>query len=604
MLINLQNLVRLVRDEPWAKGVCADIEFWAPLAQWIEEHVVSDFLERVTRQVDEIVDIDPDLSETGILRGATRYMVEFLGAHHASVRIYDPDSEQMLSFGSYPFEEHIREKYIPLEGSIAGRVVTTGRPYLVEDILAEELYHNKEVIFRQGVRSLMAIPLEIPRFFPHERATAGVIQIYFAERSHPFNNLEIQVAKLFAKRLSFVVARKKILSLHKINEVKDEIVRQIFLTMGRRGGVKMKEAFDRVIPELAELMNLESCALFSVAPRLDKVVLEAGYPKHGYHSVGRSFPVTSEPAFELLLDLRRHASESAYDIITPSYLCVIDPQKSSLISADMKVFASVHSINSILYIPLETEGAPSHFMTFDALDRKQRYRDEEIDLFLFLGRELMKAERMERLDDALHDFKNPAIAIAGFARRLKRFMEEGRYEESKDQILRYANILMEETSRLQELALSIYQVGEEQVLSLSDVLNSRFQINAEAIREQFKQNVDLKEGPFDPDIMVRCYLMHLERVFDNLLNNATKAIPLEGGVLAVRTYADGEWACAEISNTGRLSEEDRVRILDGDSHGRGLYITHRIIRLLKGKIDIRTGMHSTTIEVRFPRHRG
>jgi signal transduction histidine kinase len=92
----------------------------------------------------------------------------------------------------------------------------------------------------------------------------------------------------------------------------------------------------------------------------------------------------------------------------------------------------------------------------------------------------------------------------------------------------------------------------------------------------------------------------VERILDNLLNNATKAIPATGGTLEIRTYADGEWACAEITNTGHMSEEDRLRFLLGEGRGRGFYITQRIIRILKGKIEIKGGDETTTFIVRLP----
>ena len=213
----------------------------------------------------------------------------------------------------------------------------------------------------------------------------------------------------------------------------------------------------------------------------------------------------------------------------------------------------------------------------------------------------MKARKMEQLDDALHDFKNPAIATAGFARRLKKMIEKSPSERSEDRIREYVDILFEETSRIQELALSFYQVGDEQIVNLTEMLKKRFKINKEAIREQFKQNINLLEGPFEESLTVGCYPIHLERVFDNLLNNATKAIPLKGGDLKIRTYAEGEWACAEITNTGRISEEDRVMILEGEGTGRGFYIIHRIVSRLMGKIVILdTEMDYTTIVVRLP----
>ena len=88
------------------------------------------------------------------------------------------------------------------------------------------------------------------------------------------------MAELMARRLSFVVARKKLLSMHKINEKKDVIVQKIFMKLGSRGGVKMKDVFNRVVPELADIINVQSCALFSLMEDRESVLLEAGYPEH------------------------------------------------------------------------------------------------------------------------------------------------------------------------------------------------------------------------------------------------------------------------------------------------------------------------------------
>ena len=604
MLIDVENLIREIQREPWAKDIPVDENFWPLVIEWFNDHVLLGFLEQVMRQVDTIVDINPELSERRILEGATKYMVEFLGAHHASVRIYDPHSEQMLSFGSYPSKEEQRQTFIPLEGSIAGEVVKSLRTCLVPNILDEERYQDKDVIQKKGVHSLMAIPLEITRFFPSERDMVGVIQIYYTEKNRAFTPIEIQVANVMAKRLSFVIARKRVLHMNSLNEKRDAIVQHIFQTLGSHGGIKMKEVFDRVIPVLADMVNLQSSALFSITEDFNNVILEAGYPERGgYHSIRKSFPVSTEPVFELLTNLKEYSGDSAYEMVTPSYILIVDPQKSDLISKNLKQFASSYNINSILYVPLRVDGELTHFMTFDALDQRQRYRDDEIDIFLFLGRELMKAQKMEQLDDALHDFKNPSIATAGFARRLKKLLEKENREDTREQILKYADIILEETSRLQELSMSLYQVGKEKVVNLTEVLQRRFEINKEAISEQLKQNVTLKEGPFDPDLNVLSYRINVERVFDNLLNNATKAIPLKGGVLEIRTYADGKWACAEIINTGHLPEEERNRLLDGDARGRGLYITQRIIRLLKGKVEIKAGKDMTTFLVRIPIYR-
>ncbi len=603
--MNLENLINEIQKESWAKGIPVDKDFWLILMEWVEKNVLSEFLDHVIGQVDDIIGINADLSEQQILEKASGYMVDFLGAQSGSINIYDPQTEQILCYGSCPIEEDIYKTSVPLESSIIGEVIKTRQPCIVPNIMDLERDLNKDAIYRKGINSLMAIPLKIPRFFPNERDTVGVVQINYTEKKRAFTPLEIQMANLLAKRLSFVIAQKKILSIHKINEKKESIVRHIFRMVRARGGIKMKEVFDRVIPELADMVNIQSSALFSVTEDLNNVVLEAGYPAEaGYHSIGKSFPVSSEPAYEVLLSQRDYSWESAYDVVTPSYILVVDPQRSGLISANVRRFCSFNNINSVLYVPLEVDGDITNFMTFDALDQRQRYSDDEIDVFVFLGQELMKARRMERLDDALHDFKNPAIATAGFARRLKKILEQDETKQSGEQIRRYVNIILEETSRLHELALGIYQVGREKVINFTHILQRRFEINKETMGEQLKQNVTLKEGPFNFELKVRCYPIHIERVFDNLLNNAIKAIPLKGGELEICTYSDGKWACAKISNTGHISEENRLRILEGEGPGRGIYITNRIIRLLGGKMEIKGMKDTTSFVVSLPIYEG
>jgi len=337
---------------------------------------------------------------------------------------------------------------------------------------------------------------------------------------------------------------------------------------------------------------------------MDHVILEAGYPDSlERHGIGKSFPTSSEPAFQLILRLKDYKEESPYEIVTRSYISVMDPQKSGIVSGAIKNFAANHNINSILYIPLDVGEEITHFMTFDAIDYRKRYSSDEIDIFLFLGRELIKAHRMERLDDILHDFKNPAIATAGFARRLKQLLQKEGTLTEEGKIKNYVDILFEETSRLQEMALSISHVGKEQVVNLTEIVKRRFEINKEAIKEQLRQDIVLEEGPFLDQLRIRCFPLHMERVMDNILNNATKAIPIQGGTLSVRTYADNDWACADITNSGTFSERDQLRLLRGEVQGRGLYITHRIIRLLKGKLEIRAGKKTITVSVQLPIYR-
>jgi hypothetical protein len=251
---DLEKIIKKARKESWAKKYTSEA-FWQHLSDWVKEHILPDFLTQFSSQVDEIIDIDPDLSEQEIFARVTKYMVKFLGASSASIRLYDPYTEQLLSWGSYPSEEESRLTYIPLEGSVAGEVVKNDRTYLVPNILQEKLYRDKEVIKRKGTHAVMAVPLAITPFSPQERDTVGVIQFYYPEKNRTWSPLEVQMAELMAHRLSFVIARKKILSMHRVNEKKEAIVRNIFQKLGSQGGVKMTEVFNRVVPELVDIIR-------------------------------------------------------------------------------------------------------------------------------------------------------------------------------------------------------------------------------------------------------------------------------------------------------------------------------------------------------------
>jgi signal transduction histidine kinase len=600
-----KNLIKSVMKEGWASSGCPNDQFWTRMEEWIHKVLLPETMSQYIGHIDEIIHIDPKLAEQQILELVAMHMIQSLNARYGSIRIYDPDTEQMLSFGSYPPGEEARESNIALDGSIAGRVIKSGNPFIVPNIFKEGLYNDKTVIERKGVNSMMAIPFEIPRFFPHERNTAGVIQIYFPENDRAFIPLEVQLAETMSRRLGFTIARKKILSMHRVNEKKEAIVRKIFLKPGGWEGVKMKDVFNRLIPELADIISLQSCALFSVTKDHENVFLEAGYPDSAsYHGIGKTLPVKNEPAFELVLGHRKYIDESPYELVTPSYVLIIDPRKSKIISNNLKMLASNRNINSILYVPLNVEEEITHFMTFDAIDQRKGYDPEEIEIFVFLGRELMKAQRMERLDDILHDFKNPAIATAGFARRVNQLLEKDYNLDTDSKIKRYLKVLMEEANRLQEMALSISHTGKEQRVNLTEVLKRRFEINKEVIQEQLRSNIILEEGPYQDPLYIRCYPLHIERVMDNILNNATNAIPLKGGTLSVRSYADGDSACVEVTNSGPILDEDRHRLLEGEVSGRGFYITRRILSMLNGNIDIRSGKETTTVLLRLPIYKG
>ncbi|OGP99775.1 MAG: hypothetical protein A2026_14135 [Deltaproteobacteria bacterium RBG_19FT_COMBO_46_12] len=593
-----QKLLKSVMVDLRTRGCDLSFEEVTRVVNLISEEVIYRYVDQLISQVETILEINPHLAEREILEIVAKNVVEYLGAEAASIRIYDPGREEMLSFGSYPPQKEDREEAIPFEDTIAGEVVKTHRSYFVPNIFKEEKYKNKEKVERQGIHSMLAIPISIPRFSLKDVDTEGSLQIYYKERDKVFTPLEAKIAEMLSRRVSYVIAQKRIMDLQKLNVTKDKIVEQIFLKLGKREGVKMREVFNLVIPELLDIMRIQRCSLFSVSEDRQYVVLEAGYPEI-QHGIGKTFSVKDEPYIDAVVNQTGPFGEFENEKIFPPYILIHNPQESHLLPSDLKRFLEIQQIHSVLYIPLKVDDVVNYFLAFDAQAHHRRFTEEELEIFIFFGKELMKGLRLEKMDDILHDFKNPAIAVAGFAKRIQKILEGGEFLSKREKVAQALDVILKETSRIQELALTLHGEGREEIVDLTERLKNRFLINQETMKELKRENIHLVEGELESALMIRCYPLHIERVLDNLFNNATNAIPQEGGKLSIRSYRREWWAVAEITNTGQISEEDKERYLHGEGRGRGLHITSRLVKLMGGKTEVEPGEGQTTFRVMF-----
>jgi signal transduction histidine kinase len=574
------------------------------LAGYIRKFFLSAQVEEVIRMVEEVIGISPTLGWKEILETVAKKVVEFLHAEAATIRIFDPETDRLVAFGSYQYLEVARLKNIPVEKSVAGKVIKSGRSYLVPNILLEPDYLDKDVVKRHGFNSLMAVPIHIPRFLENKPDIQGAIQIYYKETDREFDPLEVTSAELMARRVSYVLAKKRIFELQKLNLLKEKIVEKIFVKLSNREGIKMKDVFKLMIPELADIMQIQSCSLFTITQDRKHVQIELEYPPgHETHETGCMFAIKDHPYIDILINGKEKRGDYEYERIDPSYILIKDPLRSELSNEELERYASKHNVNSVLLIPLKAGEEINYFLVFYATDRRQEFIEQEIELLSFFGKEIMKALRIEKLDDILHDFKNPGIAIAGFAKRAKKLLEEKDINIVKKRIAEYLDIVVSEAIRMQEIAIYPGIEGRERIVDLTEVLKSRFRVNGEAIKERRRTNIKLMQNELQKGLFIYCYPFALERVLDNLLDNATKAIPEEGGELSIKSYSIDELACFEIRNTGRILEENIEQIRKGEVKGRGLNIIYRFIEAMQGSIEVFTDTDSTTFRIKIPLHR-
>ncbi|NOY52501.1 MAG: GAF domain-containing protein [Deltaproteobacteria bacterium] len=574
------------------------------LARAIEEDCLSGVLSRLIEETEEIMKIDPGLPEKKILEIAAERIVHNLDAEAASIRLFDPETLKMTSFGSYRYPDDERLMSIPFHDSIAGRVVKEHHSIAVPSILKDPNYKNKEIVERKGYRSLLAVPLRIPRFMGRDEDILGSLQIYFKEDNRQFGALLMIHAELLARRVSYVLAKKKILDLQKLNTRKEKIVEKIFVKLSNREGVKLRDLFSQLIPEIGEFLQVQSCSLFSVSRDQQYIRLEAGYPlEKTYHELGYTYTVSHHPYFECVVHKTIPGGEYDCERVDPAYLLIKEPARSLMTSRGIRAFVQRNKIHSILLVPLHVNQIVRYIMMFYAMDQRRFFSEEEIELLSFFGREILKASRLELLDDVLHDFKNPAIAIAGFAARARKLISGAKPEALREKLASYLDIVVRETTRLQDLTFSMSVEGREEIVNLSEIALARYRINEETLREARRRNVLVRPAVLEPDLRVFCSRFGLERILDNLLNNASRAVPDQGGEVALRTYLDGPMAALEVRNTGEVPKEKIEEVRRGEVQGRGLNIIFRFVQANHGKMEIRNESGQAVCILRIPLYR-
>lgn len=598
-----ESLHAFLQKSPFYQGLALSTAEREALRRLIEDEYLVDFLSSIIGESEDILAIDPGLDRRVILELAAEKIVHTLKAAAASIRLFDPKSFKMLTFGTCGLLDRDWPLAIPVKESIAGRVVEENRSILVPSIKKNPLYREKTLVAQKGFNSLMAVPLRMPSFVGSTSDILGSLQIYFVEDDRQFNRLEVIRAEMLARRVSYVMAKKRILDMKSLNDKKEAISDKIFVKLSHREGIKLKDFFNLIIPELDELIKLHSCSLFTLSDDQVTTYLEASYPPdHTYHEHGHLFTVKHHDYFWAAVHGTKEYADMPHERIDPSYLLIKDPAQSELIGPGLLAFAQREDIHSILFVPLRTASVTRHLLCFFATQQKQYFTEDEIELLTFFGKEIMKAVRLEFLGDMLHDFKNPAVAVAGLAARSRKLMNSPDLNPLREKLIYYQDVVVRETARLQDLALTMTGEGRQEEIDLGVLAQERFTLNAHVIEESKYTNITVRPVSIQPSLPVFCSRYGLERVLDNLFNNATKAIPRDGGYIELRGFRAGEMACLAISNSGEIDPEQIALVQKGVVAGRGLNIVSRFIQNNHGQLVIVSEHGASTFTIKLPLH--
>lgn len=160
-----------------------------------------------------------DVKLDDLLGIIARGVVDGMKFKACSLRLIE-DSNKLRISAYYGLEgEYKNERFtLKIGRGISGKVAEYGKMIIVEDLKNEKDYKFKELLEKEGPRSMLSIPLK------HHNRVIGVINCYTG-RKHKFTDQEIRIMETFAVYAAVAIQNKKrIDELMALNEIGEELL--------------------------------------------------------------------------------------------------------------------------------------------------------------------------------------------------------------------------------------------------------------------------------------------------------------------------------------------------------------------------------------------
>jgi two-component system phosphate regulon sensor histidine kinase PhoR len=231
--------------------------------------------------------------------------------------------------------------------------------------------------------------------------------------------------------------------------------------------------------------------------------------------------------------------------------------------------------------------------------------------------DLRRLERLlhEFVANVSHELKTPLSVISACVETLL----EGGAAEDPTHCRSFLGQVAEQAERLHRLILDLLSLariesGTEafafENVSVPEAVRGcveRHHARAEAKRQSLEADAGPEELWAWVDEEALC------EILDNLIDNAVKYTP-EGGAIRVRWWAEDDWACLEVRDTGigipagdlprifeRFYRVDKARSRELGGTGLGLSIVKHLVQALHGSISATSVVGAgTTFTVRLP----
>ncbi len=159
--------------------------------------------------------ITSDLYLEDILKLIVTITAEIMKSKVCSIMLLDPKKKTLAIKATQSISrEYINKNPLKLGEGIAGKVALKNSYVYVPNILEEDTYIHKEIARKEGLVSLLCVPLHV------KGRVIGVLNLYTSE-PHNFNDYEISILKAVADQAAIVIENYRLIVETKV--IKEEL---------------------------------------------------------------------------------------------------------------------------------------------------------------------------------------------------------------------------------------------------------------------------------------------------------------------------------------------------------------------------------------------
>jgi signal transduction histidine kinase/putative methionine-R-sulfoxide reductase with GAF domain len=493
-------------------------------------------------------------------------------------------------------EEYLKERSLAMGEGVVGHVAIHNQPMAILNVLQEPLYKEKELARKEGLVSMLSVPMCI------RDRVIGVINCY-TSYPHTFAKSEEEILTTVANQAAICIENSGLMETLDI----DEILRLVL------EGVTKNIGFDRARLYLVnEKTNVLECKMAvgideerikGITLRLDpedSVVARSIFEKQPFmipeaSQDPRVNPILKEK-FNLhsLVVIPLFAKDKALGAIAADF---VEPNKNITKEAleSVMVFAQQAGLaihNAFMYQELKTFSQ----------QMEEKIQKTTADLRKTEA-QLIRSDKLAALGQLAagiaHEIRNPLTSINILIHSMTENLPSG--DSHKEDL----EVIEEEINRINEIVDQFLRFAKPAppLLEKADLL-SVFEETLQLLRPQIeKRRIAVKkefETLLPPILMDR---EQMKQVILNLLLNAIQAMPKGGNLkLKGKISEDDEWIILSFQDSGvGIPGEDLNKLFDPffstkeGGIGLGLSIAHRIIDQHHGKIEVESAPGKGTL---------